>query len=75
MPAPEVVQVTDTYGPFPAGAVFLCSPDRQHHRWVTSPSELDDQRLWFAANGWPWSIVPTAPDRMVRYGERIGAVP
>ena len=77
MPAPDIVQINAPWGPFPQGAVMICSPDCMTFRWVKSEDELWQLQQTFARRGWtfPNPIPPIPPAWLAQYGELIGATP
>ena len=77
MPAPDIVQINEPWGPFPTGAVFICSPDCMTFRWVKSEDELWQLQQTFPRRGWtfPNPIPPIPSSWLAQYGELIGATP
>lgn len=77
MPAPDVVQINEPYGPFPTGAVFIASPDCMSYRWVKSEDELWQLQQTYARRGWafPTPIPPIPSEWLAQYGVLVGPTP
>jgi N-acetylmuramoyl-L-alanine amidase len=77
MTQPDLVQLeyATADGVFPTGAVLICDPYHQTHRWVTSPDELAAIRARFTERGWSGQLRLIAPEDLAMYGQRIGATP
>ena len=73
----DIVQINEPWGPFPTGAVFICSPDCMTFRWVKSEDELWQLQQTFPRRGWtfPNPIPPIPSSWLAQYGELIGATP
>lgn len=72
--APDIVQLTDPWGPLVTGSVIVADPGHQTYRHVVDEDELSQLRATFARRGWvfPDPIPPIPGAWCKQYGVLIG---